>query len=224
MPRPIRYAQPGQPQHVVQRGNNRIAIFHSEKDFVFFRECLHDALTKFKCELHAYVLMSNHVHLLMSPGTEHGIARALQSVGRRYVRRFNGLYGRTGTLWEGRYRATIVDAEAYLFRCYRYIELNPVRAGVVAHAADYRWSSFAANALGGDDALITPHERFVALGGSPETRRAAYRALFQATFDEDELRTIRKATNSALPLDNERLQYFGAREDIRRVATKAAIR
>jgi putative transposase len=162
--------------------------------------------------------MTNHVHLLMSPGTTDGIGRVLQSVGRRYVGRFNKRQGRTGTLWEGRYRATPVDADHYLFACYRYIELNPVRANMVADPADYRWSSYPANALGHDDPLVTPHEAFLALGTSPERRRAAYRDLCRSAIEESVLHSIREATHRASPLGNEafriRLSTMAARSSV----------
>ena len=129
MARLPRYAAVGVPQHVIQRGNNRSAVFAAESDYLFFRECLVAACMLHECELHAYVFMTNHSHLLMTPWTAGAVSSVMQDVGRRYVKRFNATYQRTGTLWEGRYRATLVDHESYLFTCYRYIELNPVRAG-----------------------------------------------------------------------------------------------
>jgi len=130
--------------------------------------------------IHAYVFMTNHVHLLMTPAADAAIGKAMQSIGRRYVHHFNTRYVRTGTLWEGRYKATVVDSEAYLITCYRYIELNPVRAGMVHDPRDYPWSSHRANALGGSDPLVTPHDVYLALGSKATPREAAYRALFGA--------------------------------------------
>ena len=147
MARLPRYAVPGQPQHVIQRGNNRSVMFLRPADYVRYLDNVRAACDQHGCAVHAYVLMTNHVHLLMTPTNAGGISRVMQSVGRRYVRYFNQSYQRTGTLWEGRYRAAAIDSEQYLFACYRYIERNPVRAGMVDDPADYRWSSHAANAL-----------------------------------------------------------------------------
>jgi putative transposase len=142
MARLPRYTLPGQPQHVILRGNNRSIIFAADEDYRFFLDCLGDAATRHGCVIHAYVLMTNHVHLLITPEHEGSIGKALQSVGRRYVQYFNYTYQRTGTLWEGRYKATLIDSESYLLTCYRYIELNPVRADMVPHPRDYLWSSY----------------------------------------------------------------------------------
>jgi putative transposase len=148
MPRLPRYVLPGQPQHVIQRGNNRSPLFNVEADYACFLHYMQDACRRHGCHVHAYVLMTNHIHLLITPESKDGLSKVMQSVGRRYVQYFNTSYQRTGTLWEGRYKATIVDSESYLLTCYRYIELNPVRAKLVGHPAEYRWSSYHANALG----------------------------------------------------------------------------
>jgi len=150
MARHPRFILPGQPQHVIQRGNNRDVIFVADEDYQFYREKLAEACERFDCDLHAYVLMTNHVHLLMTPNTEDGIGKVMQSVGRYYVQYFNYQYRRTGTLWEGRYKATLLDSESYLLTCYRYIELNPVRAAMIEHPSQYRWSSYHFNARGGN--------------------------------------------------------------------------
>jgi putative transposase len=170
MARLPRYAVPGQPQHVIQRGNNRAVLFATAPDYQFFRDCLKTACEHHGCQIHAYVFMTNHVHLLMTPQTEDGIGKVMQSVGRRYVQYFNFTYGRTGTLWEGRYKATLIDTERYLLTCYRYIELNPVRAGLVAGPGEYPWSSYGANALGRYDPLVTLHGQYLGLGTDPATR------------------------------------------------------
>lgn len=168
MARQPRYVLPGQPQHVIQRGNNRDVIFVAEADYRFYLDKLKDACDRMGCEVHAYVLMTNHVHLLMTPYEENSLGRVMQSLGRRYVQYFNYRYRRTGTLWEGRYRATLIDAESYLLTCYRYIELNPVRAGMVSHPGDYPWSSYRSNALGQrfflpDIGRITSHACLIAM-------------------------------------------------------------
>jgi putative transposase len=148
MARKPRIALAGYAQHVVQRGNNRQATFFAEADYRYYLDCLAEASAKYDCALHAYVLMTNHVHLLVTPNQTDGIARMMQSVGRRYVQYVNYCNKRSGTLWEGRYKASLVQSERYLLVCSRYIELNPVRAGMVTRPEAYRWSSYRANALG----------------------------------------------------------------------------
>ena len=158
MARLPRFVIPGQPQHVIVRGNNREPIFYAEEDYRFYLEKLQQACEKHQCDLHAYVLMTNHVHLLITPHTEDGISKSLQMLGRYYVQYFNHTYQRTGTLWEGRYKATLIDSERYLLTCYRYIELNPVRAeGMVDHPSEYPWSSYRYNVVGESDPLVVPH-------------------------------------------------------------------
>jgi putative transposase len=206
MPRLPRYVLPGHPQHVIQRGNNRCPIFVADEDYGCFRHYLREAGERHDCRIHAYILMTNHVHLVMTPGREDSLARVLQSVGRRYVQYFNATYRRTGTLWEGRYKATVIDTERYLLTCYRYIELNPVRANMVTHPGAYRWSSYAANALGKSDPLVTPHALYLALGRDPEQRRRAYQALFQAHIDNTTLAEIREATQKGWALGNDRFK------------------
>jgi putative transposase len=187
MARQPRYASPYLAQHVVQRGNNKGRMFCVEDDFQLFRECLLSATRRFECHVHAYVFMTNHVHLLVTPTGAAGIGKVMQAVGRRYVPRYNRRYDRSGSLWEGRYRATVVDSERYLFTCQRYIELNPVRAGMVTDASAYRWSSYAANALGKDDELVSPHDLYLALSVNPVSRLEAYQALFGSRLPEGEL-------------------------------------
>jgi len=136
----------GVAQHVVQRGNNREPCFFAEADYQFYLECLAESATKYACQLHAYVLMTNHVHLLVTPENESSLSGMMQSLGRRYVRYVNHTYKRTGTLWEGRYKSSLVQSENYLLTCSRYIELNPVRANMVETPAEYRWSSYGHNA------------------------------------------------------------------------------
>ena len=206
MARLPRYNLPGQPQHVILRGNNRTIIFVAEEDYHFFLDCLKDAALRYGCAIHAYVLMTNHVHLLLTPEREESIGKTLQSVGRRYVQYFNSTQKRTGTLWEGRYRSTLIDSEGYLLICYRYIELNPVRANMVAHPMEYPWSSYAWHAEGKTDALITDHTLYTALDWREEERRAAYRSLFKAHINAGELDAIREATNKGWTLGSERFK------------------
>jgi putative transposase len=195
MPRQPRFFVPGETQHVIQRGNNRAPIFAGEQDYCFFLDCLRKACIANGVLVHAYVLMTNHVHLLATPMHERSFPRTLQSVGRRYVQFFNATYRRTGTLWEGRYRASVVDSEPYLLTCMRYIEMNPVRAGMVAHPSDYRWSSHRANAKGVPDSLLTPHELYCRLGRSLREREQAYCDLFRLQLRTSDLQNIRETTN-----------------------------
>jgi putative transposase len=206
MARLPRFVIPGQPQHVIVRGNNREAIFYAEADYQFYLDKLKVACEKHQCDLHAYVLMTNHVHLLITPHTEEGLAKALQMMGRYYVQYFNFTYERTGTLFEGRYKATVIDSEHYLLSCYRYIELNPVRANMVQHPSEYPWSSYAMNALGAEDArfLLVPHSEYSGLGKNELAQQAAYRALFKTRINEKTLEEIRESTNKAWVLGSEK--------------------
>jgi putative transposase len=191
MPRSPRYTIPGQPHHVIQRGNNRSPIFQAQEDFLFFLESLRSATLRHDCQIHAYVFMTNHVHLLMTPRGATSMGMAMRSVGLRYAYYFNRKHARTGSLFEGRYRSTVIDGERYLFSCYRYIEENPVRAGLTNEPSRYRWSSYHTNALGLENPLLVPHDRLIALGPTPEVRQAAYRALFQKAIDPDAVAYIR---------------------------------
>lgn len=201
-----RYFAADQPLHVIQRGVNRSRIFFTRDDAVQFLGWLTDAAQRYGLAVHAYVLMPNHVHLLASPNDADSLPRTMQSVGRRYVRYLNHRHQRSGTLWEGRYRATVVDAEPYFFRCSRYIELNPVRAGLAPDAGAYRWSSYKANALGSTDTLITPHALYRTLGADTAASSAAYRALFAQPLTESDLAAIRSATNRGWALGDDSFQ------------------
>ena len=191
MPRAKRLELPGVAQHVVQRGNDRQACFFEAADYLYYLQALREAALRYACQVHAYVLMTNHVHLLLTPAAAGAVGRVMQAVGRRYVRHVNDSSGRTGTLWEGRYKASLVDSERYLLACYRYIELNPVRAGMVESPGTYRWSSFAANGNGQHDPLVTPHAVYRQLATAPGQRCARYRALVAEAVADDELAAIR---------------------------------
>jgi putative transposase len=197
MARLPRFVIVDQPQHVIVRGNNRDPIFIADEDYQFYLEKLKQACEKHECDLHAYVLMTNHVHLLITPHTEQGLSKVMQMIGRYYVQYFNHSYQRTGTLWEGRYKATLIDSERYLLTCYRYIELNPVRANMVEHPADYPWSSYRYNALGQENKLITAHNEYLQLGNNDLERQQAYRDLFNHHITQRTLDDIRQATNKA---------------------------
>jgi putative transposase len=200
MARLPRFFVPGIPLHVVQRGNNRAAMFAAAGDKAFFRGCLAHSARRHGVAVHAYALMDNHVHVLATPQLSRSLPKMMQSVGRVYVKYFNDLYGRTGTLWEGRYKAALVDSERYLLTCMRYIELNPVRAGMVVRPGDYPWSSFTANAGDGYDPLVVPHAVYESLGADPDQRGAAYRALFSGAIPDADLCAIRDATQNGWAL------------------------
>ena len=197
MARLPRFILPGLPQHVIQRGNNRQPILFKEEDYWFLWEKIGAAAEKFDCKVHAYVLMPNHFHLLLTPFSEDGIGKLMQYVGRYYVQYFNGCYGRTGTLWEGRYRATLLDPASFLLPVSRYVETNAVRDGLVTTPADYAWSSFAANATGAEDPLVTAHPGYEGLGRTAKARQAAYLKGFDQPLDAALITRIRDATNKA---------------------------
>ena len=180
MARLPRLTVPGYPHHVIQRGNNRQMIFRDAADHEFMLGLLSEQAKKLQVEIHAYVLMGNHFHLLATPQTQDGLPLMMQSVGRSYVRYFNRRHQRSGTLWEGRYRSTIVQSERYLLACMVYIDLNPVRAGMVAQPGDYPWSSYAHSMGRRNDPLVTPHALFWSLGNTPFAREAAYGELVRA--------------------------------------------
>jgi len=217
MARLPRFSAPGQPQHVIIRGNNRQEIFCADADYAFYLEKLQAACGKHGCDIHAYVLMTNHVHLLVSDNSGDGLSRAIQMLGRYYVQYYNYCYKRSGTLWEGRYKATLIDSVTYLLTCMRYIELNPVRAQMVAHPSDYRWSSYAANALGTQNPLVVAHSEYRALGRTGDERQAAYRQLFRHRLGESTLAEIRNATNKAWVLGNDRFKQRIQKQLDRRV-------
>lgn len=219
MARLPRICLPGIPQHIIQRGNNRQVCFASEEDFAAYAHWLNAYSHKHRVAIHAWVFMTNHVHLLVTPETENGISRLMQTLGRHYVRYYNYTYRRTGTLWEGRFKSCVVDAENYLLTCQRYIELNPVRAGMVAAPGDYAWSSFRANGLGRELQLWRPHPVYLALGNTPSERATAYRELFVGQLDSELLAQIRQASNQGMALGNDRFKQDIARLAGRRVTT-----
>ena len=203
MARPPRLDLPGVPQHVIQRGNNRAGCFFGDTDRRFYLKCLNEAASRRSCVVHAYVLMSNHVHLLVTPTEPGGISAMLQDVGRRYVRVINTVHDRSGTLWEGRFRSSLVDSEAYLLICHKYIELNPVRAGLVSNPMDYPWSSHAHYLGVRASPLIKEHPIYLRLGECQSDRRAAFRSLFAAELEPEVLTRIRTAVNTDSALGSE---------------------
>lgn len=206
MPRKPRPDLAGIPQHIVQRGNNRQACFYRDSDYLRYLTNLREAAARYGCRVHAYVLMTNHVHLLVTPDEVGAVGRMMQLLGRHYVGYINVQYRRTGTLWEGRYRSCLVDSERYLLTCYRYIELNPVRAGMVADAATYPWSSHRYHVEGRPDSVIAPHPAYQALGQTEVERREAYRAIFSEPLDAKTLEAIRDYVQQQRALGSARFQ------------------
>jgi putative transposase len=222
MPRRPRLSLPGIPWHIIQRGNNRAACFHAEEDYQFYLHYLKEFADKFGCAIHAYVLMTNHVHLQLTPSKVDSAALMMKHLGQRYVQYINRTYRRTGTLWEGRFRSCLTQTEDYVLACYRYMELNPVRAGMVMKPQDYRWSSYHANGLGKPNALLTPHTEYLAIARDDAKRREAYRALFRAHVDEALTDEIRGATNGNFALGGKKFQAQIARALGRRVTRGVA--
>lgn len=206
MPRLARLIIPEVALHIVQRGHDRQPCFRDDTDRMVYLALLRDCLTKSRCALHAYCLMTNHVHLLLTPLAADSCAVLMRRLGQRYVQYFNGRYQRSGTLWEGRFRSCLVESAHYVLACYRYIERNPVRAGLVDEAADYKWSSHAGNAGLRDDTLLDPHAEYLALSEQKDSRHRAYRQLFRESDAIGFLKEVRDATNGGYPLLGERMK------------------
>jgi len=206
MARSPRITIPDYPHHIIQRGNNRAATFFADDDYRFFLDCLWQAKRKCQCRIYAYVLMTNHFHLLVEPAEVGDLGRFMQSVGRRYVRYINETYGRSGTLWEGRFKSAAVSRDEYLIACSRYIELNPVRAGVVAHPKEYRWSSYQRRALGVWDRLLEDDVWYAGLGTIESERQEKYRQWIDAQIQEKEWEEIRQATQRGRLIGRETFQ------------------
>jgi putative transposase len=206
MPRRLRLTLAGVAVHLIQRGNNRGACFFADEDYARYLDYVVEFAPKFGCTVHAYVLMTNHVHLLLTPQQADGASQLMQRLGQHYVQYVNRTYRRSGTLWEGRFRSCLAQSEDYVLACYRYIELNPVRAGVVRQPADYRWSSYRVNGQGTRSRLVVPHEEYLRLGTNAPDRCEAYRALLREQLDADVVTEIRDATNGNIALGNERFR------------------
>ena len=217
MPRRARLVLADVPLHVIQRGNNRQICFFSEADYRFYLECAAAYAPVSGCAVHGYVLMTNHVHLLLTPSSAAGPSRFMKRLGQRYTQYVNRIYQRSGTLWEGRFRSCIVQAESHLLECYRYIDLNPVRAGLVADPAAYRWSSHGANGAGAADPLVVPHPLYLALGRQGSSRQAAYRALIRQKLAPNFIDAVRRATNGNFALGDPAFQAKAASALGRRV-------
>jgi putative transposase len=222
MARLPRLSVPGYPQHVIQRGNNRQAIFATAADYQFLLELLDEGARKFGLSIHAYVLMENHFHLLATPQDEDSLPRTMQAVGRRYVRHFNDSQRRTGTLWEGRYKSTLIQSERHLLTCMAYIDLNPVRAGLVQSARDYMWSSHAHYIGQRQDRLITPHPLYWELGNTPFAREAAYAELVNAGVPADRQAALTQSTLRGWALGEPEFIADLQKKTVRRVSKSSA--
>jgi putative transposase len=180
-------------QHVVQRGNNRGTVFQSTSDYAFFLHLLRRESLLYSVSIHAYVLMTNHFHLMATPTNRTGLSRMMQGIGRVYVPRFNCRHQRSGSLWEGRYRNFAIESESYWLTCMRYVELNPVRAGMVSAPETYRWSSAPAHVNGREDAVLASHDLYLRLGATPDDRQHAWQVICREAISDDELTEIRDA-------------------------------
>lgn len=206
MPRLPRLSPVGAPLHIIQRGNNRQVCFNNDEDMAVYANWLYDYSVKYEVHIHAWVFMTNHVHLLVTPYKENGVSRMMQSLGRYYVRYFNQTYRRSGTLWEGRFKSSVVESSDYLLQCYQYIELNPVRAQMVDVPSDYTWSSYQCNGLGKQSKLITPHAVYLGLGNTLEERLINYRELLQNQLGYNILNEIRQSVNQGMVFGSERFK------------------
>lgn len=204
MPRRSRIIAPGVPLHIIQRGNNRQACFFTDEDYLFYLEWLEEYAKSSRCLVHAYVLMTNHVHLLLTPKDADSAGKLMKRLGQRYVQYINRTYKRSGTLWEGRFRSCIIQQQNYLFHCQRYIEMNPVRAQMVNHPGEYNWSSYRVNGQGEVSHVLSPHTLYQELGRTEEERQQAYRGLLSHELGSGEIDKIRKATNGNFSLGDNR--------------------
>ncbi len=218
MARLPRLIVPDQPHHVIQRGTDRQAIFRDAGDYGIFLGWLREASKQFSVAIHAYVLMSNHLHLLASPSDQIGLGRMMQWIGRHYVPYFNYKYQRSGTLWQGRYKTAVIDSERYFLTCSRYIELNPVRASMVLAPIDYQWSSYQHHIGARTDALVTDHPLYWALGNTPFEREAAYQALTEQALTPEELYTMRKSALKGWAVGSEEFKAALEKHSLRRVS------
>jgi len=205
MPRKPRFFLPDIPVHIVQRGHSRDPVFFETGDYQAYLHWLHEAAERYDCDIHAYVLMTNHIHILATPKKADSISLMMQYIGRHYVPYINYTYGTSGSIWEGRYKASLIQDETYLLTCMRYIELNPVRADMVSSPGAYRWSSYRMNGQGKNNMLVTQHFLYKLLGKTTDLRIEAYKALFKGHIDKDDLDDIRTSLQSGTPLGND---YF----------------
>lgn len=204
MPRKQRFYIPGVPAHVMQRGHNRNPIFFEEKDYLEYLKILKRVAEQYECLVHSYVLMTNHVHLLLTPLTDKSISQLFQALGRLYVSYVNKTYRRSGTLWEGRHKGNIIETQSYFMACMQYIELNPVRANMVNHPGDYLWSSYLANAQGQSNVILTPHNEYLSLAEDQAERLKKYRSLLASKMPLQILTDFSVGIQSGTPLGNQK--------------------
>jgi len=200
MPRQPRFVVPDVAAHITQRGHNGTDCFRRDSDYLLYLLHLRELSAKHGCAVHAYCLMTNHVHILLTPATEHACSNLMRDLGQRYVQYFNRRYRRIGTLWQGRFFACVAESAHYVLNCYRYIDRNPVDARLVDSAAAYRWSSYAANTGARQDNLITPHAEYLALSAETDRRHVCYRRLVEETLEESVREDIEAATRTGYPL------------------------
>ena len=200
MPRKPRFFVPDIPNHVIQRGINKSAVFFEDEDYQHYKHILHEAAESSGVLIHAYVLMTNHIHILATADSDSGISVMMQKVGRFYVPYINHKYGQSGTLWDGRFKSSLVDSDFYVLACMRYIEMNPVRAGMVESPQEYKWSSYLCNAADGHDRLVTAAPSYLGLALSKKKRQLAYVGLFSEHLDEKVLKDIRNCAQTGTPL------------------------
>ena len=203
MPRKPRFYLPGVPVHIVQRGHSREPVFFEDDDYRAYLHWLKEGAERYKIDIHAYALMTNHIHILATASGKDGVTRMMQYIGRHYVPYINHTYGTSGSIWEGRYKASLIQDDEYLLACMRYIELNPIRASMVRSPGQYRWSSYRCNAQGKEDERVTPHGMYLSLGKAKPARLEAYKLLFQVHLDKEVLNEIRSAWQTGTPLGND---------------------
>jgi len=206
VPRRPRFCPPGIPVHVIQRGNNRQACFTSEEDIAAYANWLREGASLWDIRIHGWVFMANHIHLLMTPMQDGAISKLMQFLGRQYVRRFNYRYARSGTLFDGRFKSSLVQDERYLLICLNYIELNPVRAGMVTGPGRYKWSSFRSHGFGRPVTMWSPHPVYLNLGLTPKERQTAYRELVRTSIPTEVIAKIRHCANTGLVLGTEKFR------------------
>ena len=203
MPRNPRFCPTEYPVHIVHRGNNRQACFTGDTDIAAYAHWLAEGAAKYQISIHAWVFMSNHVHLLLTPHIDNGVSRLMQYIGRLYVRQFNYQYARTGTLFDGRFKSSVVQSSRYLINCLQYIELNPIRAGMVKDPGDYKWSSYRSHAFGHKANMWTPHFVYTSLGSTDKQRQSGYRALVSESLSVEAITKIRHCINTGMVLGTE---------------------
>ncbi len=211
MPRLPRFCPADYPVHVIQRGNNRQACFTCNEDIAAYVHWLSEGAKKYHIGIHAWVFMTNHIHLLMTPTSADGISKLMQYIGRLYVRRFNYRYARTGTLFDGRYKSSLVQDDQYLLNCIRYIELNPIRAGLVKEPGDYKWSSYRSHAHGWSSSIWTPHPLYLSLAKRRSVRQSIYRELMNQSLPNEVVDKITHCVNRGLVLGSEAFRTQVAR-------------